>query len=253
MTFNEAALEHLRCVYDLPNFKFITDDPMSCRAEFIHAINDRCETAYLYDDDVPRIIIQNITGFENSLNDPQHLVKMLISGPLMDYGGSVNIYEHLPQLIPPFSTEIFKNKSSDFSVNLGDLIEETDDKSWGVELQDNYELWLAGREEFLTKQIYSVMLSLEEQFPGITIAFLKSCFVSAFFNVDCEDDGTYDLDDIWDIFGWSLDVYDDYLVKSKDSKVNIEVTKTKTDSINKPEVKNFEDWDYNEQFFQSTE
>ena len=255
MTFKEVALKHLRETYDLPDYSFATDDPLSLRAEYIHAINGRCELAYMFDDDVPKVLLTGVSGFEDVLTDPQQMAQILMSQALLDMSGDP--YKNLPTLIPPFSTEIFKDKDCMFSVNLGDLIEETDDEDWGKDLDDNYNLWLAGRKEFLADQLYSAMVSLEEQNPGITIAFLKSCFVTSFYNITLDDDGTFDVDDLWDIFGWTIDLWEDWATpetsKKSATKAEIRVLKAKDIPIDEA-FKKADGWDdYNEQFFPSTE
>lgn len=216
MTFKRAALNHLRDIYDLPYYRFTSDDPISLRLEFITAIDNRSSYAYLADDMVPEILLTGVSGFEQAIDSPQQVVKMLLSRALL--GSSDEPFKNLPILISPFSTEIFKNKDKRFSVSLGDLIEETDDEGWCEDYEINFNLWLAGKKERLTDQIYQIVRSVEEQYPGIIVAFLKSSFVSAFYEFDFYRDENVDANDLWDIFGWSLDLWDDYGVADEESE-----------------------------------
>lgn len=215
MTFKRAALNHLRDTYDLPYYRFTSKDPVSLRLEFITAIDSRSSYAYLADDKVPEILLTGVSGFEQTV-DPSQVVQILLSRALLDCNDEP--LKSLPILISPFSTEIFKNKDKKFSVSLGDLIGETDDEDWCKDFEMNFNLWLVGRKECLTNQIYPIIKSLEEQFPGITVAFLKSSFVRAFYDFDFYRDENVDVDDLWDIFGWSLDLWDDYRESDEESE-----------------------------------
>ena len=255
MTFKEVALKHLRETYDI-EYEFINDDPLSIRAEFIEVIDGRSTLAYMFDEEIPNILLTGISGFEAALEDPRQITQILLVDAFTNI--SSNPYKHLPKLIPPFSTEIFEHKDSNFSVNLGDLIEEASNEDWGKELEDNFALWLANDHRFLSDQIYSAMINLESRINGITIAFLKSAFVCSFYDImKDEATGEYEVDDLWDIFGWTLDLWEDWADnKNNDSdpiKTEIDIKKS---SEPKPAAKNSteEGWDdYNEQYFTNVE
>ena len=252
MTFKEVALKHLRETYDI-EYEFINDDPLSIRAEFIDVIDQRSTLAYLFDEEIPNILLTGISGFEAILEDPQQITQVLLVEAFTNIGS--NPYASLPRLIPPFSTEIFEHKDSNFSVSLGDLLEETSNEDWGKDLEDNFTLWLANDRRFLSDQIYSAMVNLESRISGITLAFLKSAFVSSFFGIMKDDEGEYDVDDLWDIFGWTLDLWEDWAENEKDSLITTEIEVKKSSeqksTVKKPIEEGWED--YNEQYFTNVE
>lgn len=247
MNFKEAASKYLRETYDIEGFEFTQDDPLSVRAEFIHAIDDKVPLAYLFDDGVPEILLTGISGFEESMEDPKSLTQVLMAPALLNI--SRDPFKSLPELIPPFSTEVFKGKDPTFTVNMGDLIEETDDQEWADNLKDNFNYWLAKRTEFLTEQIFPIALELEEQYPGIVLGLMKSSFVTSFYDITKDDDGTFDIDDLWDIFGWTLDLWGDWDPDRTTKKDGIEV---KVINSNKEPTSRWDD-DYNEEYFQNVE
>jgi hypothetical protein len=247
MNFKEAASKYLRETYDIEGFEFTQDDPLSVRAEFIHAIDDKVPLAYMFDDGVPEILLTGISGFEESMEDPKSLTQVLMAPALLNI--SRDPFKSLPELIPPFSTEVFKGKDPTFTVNMGDLIEETDDQEWADNLKDNFNYWLAKRTEFLTEQIFPIALELEEQYPGIVLGLIKSSFVTSFYDITKDDDGTFDVDDLWDIFGWTLDLWGDWDPDRTTKKDEIEV---KVINSNKESTSRWDD-DYNEEYFQNVE
>ena len=259
-TFKEAAIEHLSEAYDVKNFKFKEDDPLSCRAEFINAIDEKEPLAYLYDPQVPEIILTGISGFEDALSDPGQVCQILLTPCILYKGEPIH---NLPDLIPPFSLELFPNKDFGFTVNLGDMIEETDDEDWVDDFNDNFCMWQGRRREFLIEQLWPVILELEGRpgHEGICLKFMKSCFVQAFYAISKPDKitGEYDVSDLWDIFGWTLDLWEDWTEENNKTENESEIIITKSDPEDRKEFEaevrklDSEEWDYNEEYFTNIE
>ena len=250
-TFKEVATEHLKRRYSL-EYTFKEDDPLSCRAEFLWAIDNKEPLAYLYDSEIPESMLTGIDGFEAALEDPGQIVQILIA-PCILYKGEA--FHNLPDLIPPFSNEIFPMKDPDFQVSLGDLIEESDDEDWADELNDNFSLWEMRRREFLTDQLWPVMLVLEGKYPGITLGFMKSVFVTSFYDIEPDKKtGEFDVDDLWEIFGWTLDLWGDWADDKKETRFNIKKVSSQDEEDRaefEAEIRKLEGdkWDdYNEEY-----
>ncbi len=213
--FIEKATEHLKETYKVDR-PFVSDiyDPLEARAQFLLEIHRKEEYAYLFDDKVPEILIEGITGFEDVAQNIETTSKFLLHRPLLE---SLRPSRGLPEIISPFSSEIFKGKPEDFKVNIGNLIKETDDPVWLAQLDKAFNFWIGGEHSFMLEITSNILIELETSFPGITIPLLKSCFVSSFLNLDLAPVvyagccvGEYDVDDLWDIFGNNLDIWSDY-------------------------------------------
>lgn len=212
--FIQKATEHLKETYKV-DLSFLNDvyDPLEARAQFLFEIHRKEEYAYLFDEKVPEIIIEGITGFEEIPQNIETTSKFLLHRPLLE---SIRPSRGLPEIIPPFSLEVFKEKPSDFKVNIGNLIKETDDPVWLAQLDRAFNFWLGGEHSIMLEIISNILIELETNFPGITIPLLKSCFVNSFLSLDVTPAysgccvGEYDVDDLWDIFGNSLDIWSDY-------------------------------------------